>query len=58
MREQSGGLYNLIARSRAARDYFAALPDGVRQQVSFRAGELSSLAELQSCAQELLSDYD
>ncbi|WP_154018877.1 MULTISPECIES: hypothetical protein [Anaerotruncus] len=51
-------LYNLIAQSPQAHQFFTTLPDNVRDAVSWRAKELHSLGDLQQCAQELLSDYD
>jgi hypothetical protein len=55
---QTSDLYDLIAQDGRAHRFFAALPDGVRDAVSWQAKSLHSFPELQACAQELLSDYD
>ncbi|WP_308753445.1 hypothetical protein [uncultured Anaerotruncus sp.] len=56
--QNSGDLYDLIAQDGRAHQFFAALPDGVRDAVSWQAKSLHSFPELRACAQELLSDYD
>lgn len=53
-----GDLYDLIARDGRAHQFFASLPDGVREAVSWQSKSLHSFAELQARALELLSDYD
>ena len=55
---QTSDLYDLIAQDGRAHRFFAALPDGVRDAVSWQAKSLHSFPELQACAQELLSAYD
>ena len=47
------GLDELLQADRAAHDYFAALPDYVREQITSRGGGVNSLASLQDYAENL-----
>ena len=48
----------LIEQEQAAGQYYASLPDYVREMISQRAGSVNSLASLQDYAENLLRGDD
>ena len=53
MMKHFSGLDALLQNDRAARDYFSALPDYVREQIASRGGNVNSLASLRDYAENL-----
>ncbi len=51
-------MQELLSQDRAARHYFASLPDFVQEQIQSRADSVNSMASLQDYAENLLRGDD